>query len=318
MAGFPDIKTWDAFSLWRDNPDNWLAEIRDIARAHHVPHSRAERFNTGTNLVVALGRDHILKVFPPILRHQFIAERASLHQLSGRLDVGIQSIVAEGERDTWPYLVLTRLEGHLGQDAWPGLLERQKGSILQQIGETIRQVEAAPLGELSGLTPDWPTLMERQIRDCRDRHIRLGLPEKFWDELDELIGSASSIIPMNPPRVILTGEYIPENFVMLPHQDGWRLSGLFDFGDVMTGLGEYDLLGPSAFMSAGSPGRIASLFKGFGYTGADITPALKKRLLTLMFLHRASDPLRHIRIEGWQHKVGTLGDLKDLLWSPSL
>ena len=43
---------------------------------------------------------------------------------------------------------------------------------------------------------------------------------------------------------------------------GWRLSGLIDFGDVMTGRGEYDLLGPSAFMAAGMPRRVQSLFDG--------------------------------------------------------
>jgi hygromycin-B 7''-O-kinase len=57
----------------------------------------------------------------------------------------------------------------------------------------------------------------------------------------------------------------------------WRVSGLIDFGDVMTGWGEYDLLGPSAFMTAGMPGRVANLFRGFGYSGADLNPALTRR-----------------------------------------
>ena len=66
--------------------------------------------------------------------------------------------------------------------------------------------------------------------------------------------------------MILTGEYIPENFLLEPRRRGWGLSGLFDFGDVMTGWGEYDLLGPSAFMTAGMPRRVRSLFEGFGYS----------------------------------------------------
>ena len=48
------------------------------------------------------------------------------------------------------------------------------------------------------------------------------------------------------------------------------LAGLIDFGDVMTGWREYDLLGPSAFMAAGMPRRVRSLFEGFGYSRADI------------------------------------------------
>ena len=75
----------------------------------------------------------------------------------------------------------------------------------------------------------------------------------------------------------------------------------------MTGWGEYDLLGPSAFMTAGMPRRVRSLFEGFGYSAADINADLKRRLMALMLLHRVSDPVRHICIEGWQQKADDLG-----------
>jgi len=119
---------------------------------------------------------------------------------------------------------------------------------------------------------------------------------------------------LNAPPVILTGEYIPENFLLSRESGGWRLSGLIDFGDVMTGWGEYDLLGPSGFMAAGMPRRVRSLFEGFGYSNAHIDPQLKRRLMTLLLLHRFSDPIRQIRIEGWQQKAGDLLELQELLW----
>ena len=122
------------------------------------------------------------------------------------------------------------------------------------------------------------------------------------------------MIPLNAPPVILTGEYIPENFLLSCDGDRWRLSGLIDFGDVMTGWGEYDLLGPSAFMTAGRPRRVRSLLSGFGYSDADITPALQRRLMALLLLHRFSDPIRHICIEGWQQKADDLFELQELLW----
>jgi hygromycin-B 7''-O-kinase len=114
--------------------------------------------------------------------------------------------------------------------------------------------------------------------------------------------------------VILTGEFIPENFLLSRESGGWRLSGLIDFGDVMTGWGEYDLLGPSAFMTAGMPRRVRSLFEGFGYSQADIDPTLKRRLMALLLLHRFSDPVRHICIEDWQRKAADLFELQELLW----
>jgi len=82
----------------------------------------------------------------------------------------------------------------------------------------------------------------------------------------------------------------------------------------MTGWREYDLLGPSAFMTAGRSGRVRGLLQGFGYRQEDMSPALGKRLLVLMFLHRASDPLKHICIPGWEYEARTLSELQQMLW----
>ncbi len=51
-------------------------------------------------------------------------------------------------------------------------------------------------------------------------------------------------------------------------------------------------------MTAGMPRRVRSLFEGFGYSAADITPDLKRRLMALMLLHRFSDPIRHFSDRG--------------------
>jgi len=82
----------------------------------------------------------------------------------------------------------------------------------------------------------------------------------------------------------------------------------------MTGRGEYDLLGPSAFMTAGMPGRVRSLLRGFGFSSVDVDFTMKRRLMALLLLHRFSDPVRHICIEGWQQKAGDLFELQELLW----
>jgi hygromycin-B 7''-O-kinase len=60
--------------------------------------------------------------------------------------------------------------------------------------------------------------------------------------------------------------------------------------------------------------RVRSLFGGFGYSDADIGPALKRRLMALMLLHRASDPVRHICIEDWPQKAADMFELQELLW----
>jgi hygromycin-B 7''-O-kinase len=314
MHSLPTLSDFEAFQAWRADPSQWLSAALDIARSEGLPHADPKPFLTGTNLVLALDDRLVLKIFPPMLRAQFVSERASLSQLRGRLSIAVPEIVRQGERDQWPYLVITRLHDVLGAQAWPGLPEHQKERVLCQIGETIAEVQRAPLDELSAIEPRWDQLMRRQIDGCRARHARLGLPDKFLVHLDDFLAASIPLIPMDAPPVILTGEYIPENFLLSQETSGWRLSGLIDFGDVLTGWGEYDLLGPSAFMTAGMPRRVRSLFEGYGYSTAEIGPELRLRLMALMLLHRHSDPVRHICIEGWQEKAGDLFELAEFLW----
>ncbi|MGE9008403.1 aminoglycoside phosphotransferase family protein [Leptospira interrogans] len=313
-VSLPALADYEAFHAWRAETARWLPIALDIADGHGLKPTAPHVFATGTNLVVGLGDDLILKLFPPMLRGQFVSERASLRQLRGQLSIPIPEILFEGEREGWPYLIITRLHGVVGSEAWPTLPEDQKERVLAQIGAVIAEVQRAPLGELANIEPQWDRFISRQIEGCRTRHERLGMPKKFLDGFDDILRDAATLIPLDKPPVILTGEYIPENFLLRQERTGWRLSGLFDFGDVMTGWGDYDLLGPSAFMAAGSPRRMRSLFEGFGYAPADINPAMKRRLMALMLLHRASDPVRHICIEDWQGKAGNLSELQDLVW----
>ncbi|QOZ80001.1 phosphotransferase [Bradyrhizobium sp. CCBAU 53351] len=313
LQGLPDLPDAESFRAFRAAPSQWLPIALDIARSHGLDTSAPHVFVTGTNLVVGLGEQLILKIFPPLLRAQFVSERGSLAQLKGRLDLPIPEIVAEGEHDGWPYLVITRLSGTLGSEVWPSLPENQKERVLRQIGETIAAVQCAPLGPLAQIEPRWDDFMRGQMRGCRARHTRLGLAPKFLAGLDDLLRDAEKLIPMVAPPVILIGEYIPENFLLACDDDQWSLAGLFDFGDVLAGWRDYDLLGPGAFMAAGQPGRVKSLLEGFGYPKPDF--ALKRRLMALMLLHRASDLNSHICIEGWQDRADDLIELQELIWA---
>ncbi|WP_441233345.1 aminoglycoside phosphotransferase family protein [Bradyrhizobium sp. 930_D9_N1_4] len=309
----PHFADAESFRAFRSDPSQWLPIARDIARSHGLDTDSPHVFATGTNLVLGLGEKLILKIFPPHLRAQFVSERGSLTQLKGRLHLPIPEIVAEGERDGWPYLVMTRLAGTLGSEVWPSLPEDQKERLLRQIGETIAAVQRAPLGPLAEIEPRWDDFMRKQMQGCRARHTRLGLAPKFLAGLDDLLRDAEKLIPMDAPQVILIGEYIPENFLLACHGDQWSLAGLFDFGDVLAGWRDYDLLGPSAFMAAGRPGRVRSLLEGFGYAKPDF--ALKRRLMALMLLHRASDLNSHVCIDGWQDKANDLVELQELIWA---
>ncbi|MHC2435016.1 aminoglycoside phosphotransferase family protein [Bradyrhizobium sp. USDA 4451] len=310
----PAITTYDTYRAWRGDSSRWLPVAREIADGHGLSWGTPHVFATGTNLVVGLDGNLILKLFPPFLRPQFVSERGALAELRGRLGIPIPDLVAEGERDGWPYLVITRLAGTVGSEVWPALSDAERERVLAEIGAVIADVQRVPPGSLLTIGQPWETFLRTQIAQCRARHQRLGLPAKLLASLDDLLRDATELIPMNAPPVILTGEYIPENFLLGRRADGWHVAGLFDFGDVRTGWGEYDLLGPSAFMAAGHPRRVQSLFDGFGIPRSEVNFTLKRRLMALMMLHTASDPLRHICITDWPDRVDDFVQLQELIW----
>ena len=212
MPAFPDYEPFRAF---RADPAQWLPIALDIARSHGLACTAPHVFATGTNLVVALDEKLILKIFPPFLRSQFVSERGSLAQLRGQLRIAIPETVVEGERDGWPYLVITRLPGILGADAWPSLPEADKERLLAEIGETIAEVQRVPAGPLAAIEPGWDAFMRRQIAGCRARHARLGLPQKFLDGLDDLLRRGRRVdgagrTAGDPDRRIYPGEFPAE------------------------------------------------------------------------------------------------------------
>src|ERR1700744_6036351 len=109
MNSLPTFTDITAYHAWRAEPSRWIPVALDIARGHGLTYGDPHPFRNGTNLVVALDDKLILKIFTPLLRAQFVSERASLAQLRGRLRIAAPEIVAEGEREGWPYLVITRL-----------------------------------------------------------------------------------------------------------------------------------------------------------------------------------------------------------------
>ena len=150
MHSLPKLNNIEAFSAWRADPvampaggARHRAQSRLAACAIRICSRPAPISLSGSTTRL------ILKIFPPLLRGQFVSERASLSQLRGRLSVPIPEIVLEGERDGWPYLVITRLAGVLGTRGLAALPEDQKERVLAQIGETIAEVQRVPPGGLS-------------------------------------------------------------------------------------------------------------------------------------------------------------------------
>jgi hygromycin-B 7''-O-kinase len=258
--------------------------------------------SSGTVLVGLVGDDLVLKLYPPFLRDHFEFEREALGRLHGQLGLPTPRLLATGQHDGWPYLVMSQLAGDALSDVWRALTEAQKCRVLGSIGELEAQVHALPTGRLAELAPDWDDFVQHQRARCHGRQQRASLPEHLLAQLESFLQGP---VP-GGRRVILTGEYTPMNLLHGPA----GLAGMFDFGDGLVGPCEYDWLGPLCFLAAGHAPRCDAFLSGYGAVPGR---AWRFDLLRLLLLHRYSHLRAQIAHVGWD-KAQSFEALAELIW----
>jgi hygromycin-B 7''-O-kinase len=281
----PAVAEFDAL---QEDPARWIEVVSALgARYSTAP---AVPAGEGTVLVALLGRELVIKLYPPFLRDHFAFERAMLAHLYGRLSLPTPRLVDSAEHAGWPFLVMTQLPGTPLDRVWPSLQQAERCAVLRSLGQLAAEVHALPLGLTPTLAPRWADFLQGQRERCHQRQQRTGLPAHL---LAQLASFLEGPVPEGPD-VILTGEYTPFNLL---HQDG-GLSAMFDFGDGLVGPREYDLLGPLCFLAAGDAQCIDAFFDG--YHGRPFDRRQREPLLRLLLMHRYSHLKAQIAVPGWQ------------------
>jgi hygromycin-B 7''-O-kinase len=304
------------------NPQAWLPSITALAALHGG--GPVQPMGESTVLVALLGSRRVLKLYPPFLRDHWVFERATLQHLQrwhNALGVPTPPLLASGEHEGWPYLLMGQLPGTQLLQAWPALGELHRCQVLHQIGQLAAQVHALPLGDLpaQAQAPEWAVFINQQRSRCHARQQRTGLPAHLLGQLAAFLqGDVPGL--STGPAVLLTGEYTPMNLLVQRPTEAdagadagagdVKLSGMFDFGDGLVGPAAYDWLGPLCFLAAGNAARCQAFFGGYG---AVLDSSLRLQLLRLLLLHRYSHLPAQIAAPGWQ-RCGSFEALAAFIW----
>ncbi len=281
-----DVRTFDDL---HDQQDQWRAVIESIAREQLGETGDVRQVGDSTTLVALLGGTRVLKLFPPFLRDHFEFESVMLDVVHGRLSLPTPKKLAVGDRDGWPFLVISQLSGEPLTDTWPTMNEDERCAVLAEIGGLTKQVHALPVAALEPVSLRWGEFIASQRSGCLVRQQRTRLPEHLLAQVEAFIAGP---LPEGA-SVPLTGEYTPMN--LFTQQQ--RLAAMFDFGDGLVGPRQYDWLGPLTFLCAGRRDRIAAYFDGYGERP---TPEGRLALMRLLLLHRYSNLRGQIAAEKWQ------------------
>ena len=252
----------------------WAPAMTELRQRHGLP-GPAVPATSGSNVVFALGPDHFVKLFFPEWSREHHAERAALTGVEGRLGVPTPAIVADGEIEGWPYLVLTRVPGRDLEEVWPTLDPAQKRDVVLSLGEAIARLGALPPEGFPG--GPWPEFVELCVtrHDARCADLGLVVPPELRAHLPRACAA-----PLGPIHADLT-----DNNVLVDEVDGrWRVTGLLDFADARVGPRAYEMIAPGFFLTRGDPALTRALLAGSDCHADDLT--------VWSMLHLFNDPRR--------------------------
>ncbi|MEB3702428.1 Phosphotransferase enzyme family protein [Candidatus Bealeia paramacronuclearis] len=308
------IRSFEEYEILKQNPDIINTIAKEIIERHQLPAAPLNLFSEGTNLVFAYEKHTVIKIFPPFHLDQFKSEILVLNHLQGKLSIKTPTVKYEGEIFSWPYIVMSQLDGTLLETLWDKMSHENKMAIMRELGSLIREVHSLPIIGLEDIDCHWDDFIKQQLRLCQEQHRSTGLPNLLVEEIPAYLNSIKeNLIKIEKP-VLLTGEYTPMNFIVKQRDGFWHIDALIDFGDSMLGLSEYDLLGPGAFLIQGDKLLLREFLTSYGYTPNTLTPALSHQLAGLMLLHQYSNLNVQVRIKDWKSKVKNLKELETLVW----
>jgi hygromycin-B 7''-O-kinase len=246
------------------------------------------RFADGSLPVYAIGDTRVLKLYPGAFRDSYDVERRVLQVIHGRLPIPTPGVEHAGEVEGWGYLLMERLGGQPLTTAWPQVPVTLRHRLAAQLGEALAALHSISTPELDALgPPHWDLFLAQQRVGCVEHQREAGLDRAWLEQIPAFLDAVA--FDPSPHPVLLHTEVMREHLLVIPHPDGWSLSGLLDFEPAMRGAAEYEFAAVGLFVSRGDAGFLRRLLSAYGYGPHRLDDALPRRLLAYALLHRYSD-----------------------------
>lgn len=315
----PPVITHADYALLRTRGDVWFQVMRIICQRHGLDHEELRRFGNGTDpadgscVAFAVGKHHVIKLFPPYQKRLYEAELVVAEHVFGKLSIATPEIFAHGTVDEWPYLVMSRLQGSYLSDIWDRLDQVDQLRLVIELAGVLVQLHGLPTNDLPYLDANWKEFVEARVEGCVQRHREQGVPENWLQQMPDFLAHASPLYPLDFASVIISGDIHQYHLLARLEHSQWRLTGLFDFDDALLGFCEYDLAGAGLFLMAGRSMLLRPFLLTYGYRASDLNEHLSHRLLAYTLLHHYR-PFNWVREAFVKHSCATLEELAEAIY----
>jgi hygromycin-B 7''-O-kinase len=307
----PKITTTEDFQKHlRD--DFWTDFARSICRRHKISFNRLLRSEYGENIVFLVDAKYAVKIYTPF-RRGFIREKSALEFAKDKTSLIMPEVIFEGEIEGYNYIVLTQLKGiSITRNIWLRLDEREQKSIVSQLAAGLRELHSH---NAQPINFDWVKFVNHQTATVYARQKATGANLEWLERIPFYLEENLPLLPEDSAPVFLHGDVHFGNLRFIEKNGKWRISGLFDFADSLSGFHEYDFLAVGVLMIQGQSEIQREFLLSYGYKKNEINETLRRRLMLLTILYECSD-LRKYALRLKPEAVNfTLDELEREIWS---
>jgi hygromycin-B 7''-O-kinase len=310
----PQVETLDGYrQIYRD-AGVWLPAMRVVCERHGLDARRLELAPPGSHVVFRVGPELYIKLFAPLWRRDYLPEQLVLDKLSGQSDWPVPRLVAEGEIEGWPYLIVTAVEGVPLNEVWDAIEMPDREHIAARCGEFMAWLHTTPTEGLDAIATDWSAFVERQLQECANQLAQSELDERLVRSTLEFLDDLPSLLEPEFQPVLLSADVTDEH-VLVGKRDGrWELTGYIDFGDAMVGHPYYEFVAPGCCITYSSARLRRAMLLGYGFSEAQLDERLSERLMAYTLTHRFIDVPYLLTLFEPRH-IEHLDDLRSALWS---
>jgi hygromycin-B 7''-O-kinase len=311
----PNVPTFEDYRRVYRDASVWLPAMRTICERHRLDGAQLALAPPGTHVVFRAGPQRYIKLFSPLWPDDFPPERLVLRGLSERNDlpIPIPRLLAEGEVDGWPYVILTAVEGVPLFEVWDVMDAASRDHVARRCGEFMAALHDTPTKGLEAIAVDWPVFVEHQTQDCLDGLARSGLDDGWVRSVRTFLRGLPPLFEPGFQPVLLSADVTDEHILVCERGGRWEVTGYIDFGDAMLGHPYYEFVAAGCSIARGSSDLVRAILLAYGFSPDQLNASLTDRLMAYTLLHRFVNVPELLELLGQQ--VTDFETLKSKLWS---
>lgn len=282
----PAVADLDAYRRMYRDEATWVPAMRAVCSQQGLDPSELSIAAPGTHVVFRVGGDRYIKLFAPLWGSDYASERAVLAALPDGPDRLVPRLVAAGEIEGWPYIVITAVHGTPLCEVSATLSVAQRLPIARQCGALMAWLHTTPLAGLGAIAVDWPAFVAQQTEACVQHVADAGLGQGWVTSVRAMLGRTVSTSRARERGVLLSADVTDEHVMVEQRGGEWRVAGYIDFGDAMLGDRLYEFAAPACSIARGVPALARALLLGYGFADTALGPDLAERLTAYTLLHQ--------------------------------